>query len=97
MYLNKEGIYRSNGTTKMSRFSDHDKPIPWPLVERKTSPNQLLSAVSLDEYDCNERRVRILQTANYDGHMGNGMLVVGAGVKLTRLPSLADPSEPLQR
>jgi len=75
MYLNKEGIYRTNGTTKMWRLSDHHKPIPWPFGERKTSPKQILSAVSLDEYDCTERRVRNLSTANYESHMGNGRLV----------------------
>jgi hypothetical protein len=68
-YADKAGIRRAGALVKMSAMYDFRRQDFTP------GGKALLSTVVLREYDCGERRVRILSSIDFAGAMGTGEAV----------------------
>jgi hypothetical protein len=64
-YVDIGSVRASGGTVKMWNLKDYAKPI---ALETKTYS----SATMLEEYDCQDRRARVLQSSAYQGRMRTG-------------------------
>jgi hypothetical protein len=72
-FADKATIRRNGATARMSGMYDFRKQDFTP------EGRGLFSTVVLREYDCEERRVRLLSYIDFSGHMGTGT-VVAAGI-----------------
>jgi hypothetical protein len=72
MFVDKERMWRSDGTVKMWSMNDFTQPKPSFNPPGSGLPNTFVSTISLMEYDCNERKTRILQGYAYEDHKGEG-------------------------
>ena len=68
-YADKDCIRRNGGMVRMSGMYDFRKKDFTPTGQG------LFSTVVLREYDCDARRVRLLSSIDFSGHMGEGTAV----------------------
>ena len=68
LWVQKDSIWRSGSNVKMWSMHDYAEPL--------TSPNSppALSTVILFEYDCSDRRSRMLQITAYEDSKGKGQI-----------------------
>ena len=68
-YVDVNTIRRSANTVKMWTLLDYKQP------ELDSNGKSYLSSVRISEYDCAERRTRVLQASRYQGKMRGGDMV----------------------
>ena len=66
IYADKNAAIRSEGKVRMWSLSD------FKTIQTQEGLKPYLSDISLYEYDCAERKSRLLQTTSRLGNMGNG-------------------------
>lgn len=74
-YADKTSIRKAGDNVEMLGLYD----FLMPDVSADGQPQQ--SSVVLREYDCRDKRVRLLAYVDYAGHMGAGRVISPAGVK----------------
>lgn len=72
LWVQKDTIWRSGSNVKM--WSMYDHRIPSPSLNSPPLPTTFRSSVGLFEYDCNDRRSRMLQATAYEDAKGKGRI-----------------------
>lgn len=73
VYIDRETLRREGTLTTLSALID------WKAMQGGRTPTRFYSTTLTKQFDCTERRVRILAATDFYGHMGTGEVIGSSG------------------